>query len=74
MLLLLVAFRLFGAAQSSTEALFRAFQTADSAAVRRLLEAGVNVNAKDADGTPALMAVTLKGEEHERHQNFHDLC
>jgi hypothetical protein len=48
-ILLLVGFRLFGAGQSSTEALFRAIQTADSAAVRRLLSAGVNANAKDAD-------------------------
>jgi ankyrin repeat protein len=59
MLLLLLGFRLFGADQSSTEALFRAIQTADSAAVKRLLGAGVNANAKDADGTPALMAATL---------------
>jgi len=59
LLLLLLGFRLFGAGQSSTEALFRAIQTADSAAVKRLLGAGVNANAKDADGTPALMAATL---------------
>jgi uncharacterized protein len=59
LLLFLAGFRLFAAGQSPTEALFRAIQTADSAALKRVLGTDVNVNAKDADGTPALMAATL---------------
>src|SRR5215831_4020678 len=59
LLILLAGLRLFGAGQSSTESLFRAIQTADNAAVKRLLNAGIDANAKDPDGTPALMAATL---------------
>ena len=59
LLLLFVGLRLFGAGQSSRESLFRAIQTADNAAVKRLLNAGIDANAKDPDGTPALMAATL---------------
>jgi ankyrin repeat protein len=39
--------------------LFQAIQTEDNTAVKRLLDSGVSANAKDADGTPALMAATL---------------
>jgi ankyrin repeat protein len=41
--------------------LFRAIQKADTAAVKRLLDEGVNANAKDSDGTPALMSAALHG-------------
>src|SRR5215831_10026151 len=59
LLILLVGLRLFGAGQSSTELLFHAIQTADNAAVKRLLDGGIDANAKDPDGTPAVMAATL---------------
>src|SRR5215471_3944915 len=64
LLILLAGLRLFGAGQSSTESLFRAIQTADNAAVKRLLNAGIDANAKDPDGTPALMAANLFADAH----------
>ena len=39
--------------------LFQAIQSADTGAVKGLLRRGINPNAEDADGTPALMAATL---------------
>ncbi len=43
------------------EPLFQAIQKADTTAVKRLLDHGQSANAKDADGTPALMAAALYG-------------
>src|SRR5712692_4500387 len=54
---LLFAFRLLGADQSAS--LFQAIQNDDTAQVKRLLASGISPNAKDADGTPALMAAAL---------------
>jgi len=48
-------------AAPAAEPLFQAIQKADHAAVKRLLEAGANPNAKDADGNPALMLAELFG-------------
>ena len=59
LLIFLLGFQLFAVGQSSTAAFFHAIQTADNAAVKRLLNAGIDANAKDPDGTPALMAATL---------------
>ena len=48
-------------AAPAAEPLFQAIQKADAAAMKRLLAAGVSPNARDAEGTPALMAATLYG-------------
>ncbi len=55
----LFAFRFFGAEGPSVDSLFQAIQKADTAAVKRLLSAGVSPDARDAEGTPALMAAAL---------------
>ena len=48
------------AAEAPTaEPLFQALQKSDATAVKRLLERGTDPNARDADGTPALMAAAL---------------
>ena len=59
MLALLFAFRLFAAETREAEPLFQAIQKSDTAAVKRLLDRGLDANARDADGTPALMAAVL---------------
>jgi len=43
----------------SAEPLFQALRKSDAAAVQRLLEGGADPNAKDANGTPALMDAVL---------------
>ncbi len=48
-----------GTEPPSAEPLFQAIQKADTAAVKRLLDRGLSSNARDAEGTPALMAATL---------------
>ena len=48
-------------AAPAVEPFFQAIQKADNAAVKRLLDGGANPNARDAAGTPALMAATLYG-------------
>jgi ankyrin repeat protein len=44
------------------EPLFQAIQKADAPALRRLLERDLDANARDADGTPALMDAVLFGD------------
>ena len=56
---LLFAFRLFAAETPDPEPLFNAIQKSDAPAVRRLLDRGLDANARDADDTPALMAAVL---------------
>ena len=58
MLALLLATGILTAA-SATDPLLRAIQTGDSTAVKRLLDGGASPNARDAEGTPALMAAAL---------------
>jgi ankyrin repeat protein len=53
--------QLCGAAPPATESFFRAIEIGDTAAVKRLLNQGVDANALDAEGTPALMAAVLYG-------------
>ena len=48
-----------GAEVPAAEPLFQAIQKGDTAAIKRLLSRGFNANAKDAEGTPALMAAAL---------------
>ena len=48
-----------GADPPAAATFFRAIQGADTVAVKDLLRRGVDPNAQDADGTPALMAATL---------------
>jgi len=50
---------LWAAETPSAEPLFQALQKSDAAAVKRLLEGGVDPNVKDANGTPALMDAVL---------------
>jgi hypothetical protein len=40
--------------------LFVAIRKADTAAAKRLLDQGVRADTKDSEGTPALMAATLR--------------
>ena len=58
-LLLLSAFGLAGAETPSVDSLFQAIQKADSARVAQLISSGVSPDARDADGTPAVMAAAL---------------
>ncbi len=58
-LVLLFAFRMFGAETPAVEPLFQAIQNSDLRAVKHLLDRGVDANAHDAEGTPALMAAVL---------------
>src|SRR5712691_2173538 len=57
-LVLLLASEVLAAAPEERP-LFQAIQKADTAAVKHLLDAGLSPNARDAGGTPALMAATL---------------
>ncbi len=50
---------ILAAQPAAADSLFHAIQKADTAAVKRLLDAGLDPNLKDAEGTPALMAATL---------------
>src|SRR5579864_144086 len=59
LLVLPLAFRLWGAEAPPVEPLFQAIQKGDTAAVKRLLGQGLNSNAQDTEGTPALMAAAL---------------
>src|SRR5437762_14157157 len=58
MLALLLAMGMLTAA-SATDPLLREIQKGDINAVKRLLDRGASSNARDADGTPALMVATL---------------
>ena len=58
-LVLLLAFRLLAAETRDPEPLFQAIQKSDGPAVKRLLDHGVDPNARDAEDTPALMAAVL---------------
>ena len=60
--LFVIGLRLFATPQYSNEPLFEAIRAGDNAAVKRLLNTGAGANAKEADGTPALMAATLFGD------------
>ena len=55
---------LLGVAQAPepnpNESLFRAIQRADTTEVERLLQNGGSPNAVNADGDPALMAISLR--------------
>jgi len=55
----LFASTLRGIETPSDSPLFQAIQKADTAAVKRLLDRGLSPNARDAEGTPALMDATL---------------
>jgi len=55
----LFAWQLSGAAPPATEYLFQAIQNGDTAVVKRLLNQGIDANAQDAEGTPALMSAVL---------------
>src|ERR1700730_9234545 len=59
LLVLPLAFRLWGADAAPVEPLFQAIHKADTDAVKRLLSGGLSPNAQDAEGTPALMAAAL---------------
>src|SRR5579871_416130 len=59
LLILLFAARSFAAGAPSAEALFQAIRNDDTAAVKRLLGASADSNARDEAGTPALMAAAL---------------
>ncbi len=52
---------LIAANLSAAEPLFQEIQKADTAAMKRLLDSGASPNAKDANGTPALMEAALFG-------------
>src|ERR1700733_12074031 len=58
-LALLFAFRLFAAETQGAEPLFQAIQKSDTAAVKRLLDRGLDANARDAEDTSALIAAVL---------------
>ena len=58
MLALLLATGMLTAA-SATDPLLRAIQKGDINVMKRLLDRGASPNARDAEGTPALMAATL---------------
>lgn len=58
-LALAFAFGLSGAESPATELLFQAVQKSDTAAMKRLLDQGVDANARDGEQTPALMAAVL---------------
>jgi len=58
-LALLFAWKLFAAETPPVEPLFQAIQKSDAQAVKRLLGRGLDANARDAGGTPALMAAVL---------------
>jgi len=57
--LLLATGMLTGASPTEPEPLLHAIQRGDINTVKRLLERGANPNARDAEGTPALMAAAL---------------
>jgi ankyrin repeat protein len=59
LLVLLSAWRLLGAPPPPADSLFQAIQKGDTPSVKRLLNQGVDANAQDSEGTPALMAATL---------------
>jgi ankyrin repeat protein len=59
LLALLFAMTPLGAETTATEPLFQAIQKSETAAVKRLLERGVDANARDTDGTPALMEAVI---------------
>jgi ankyrin repeat protein len=61
-LVLVFALRLLGAEKPATEALFQAIKKSDTMAVRRLLDHGLDANARDTDDTPALMAAVLDAD------------
>src|SRR4051812_39008179 len=61
LLALAFASALCAAETAPTDPLFQALQKSDAAAVKRLLDRGSDANARDADGTPALMAAVLYG-------------
>ena len=50
---------LFAAETPDPEPLFQAIQKSDAPAVKRLLDHGLDANARDAEDTPALMAAVL---------------
>lgn len=56
---LALAAGLLSAETPAVEPLFQAIQKADTAAVKRVLDRGVSPDARDAEGTPALMAAAL---------------
>ena len=58
-LALLFAFRLFAAETQAAEPLFKAIQQSDAPALKRLLDRGLDANARDAEDTSALMAAAL---------------
>jgi ankyrin repeat protein len=57
--MLLLALALPAAQTPAAEPLFQAIQKSDASAVKRLLDRGADANARDAEGTPALMAAVL---------------
>ena len=59
LLALMLASALCMAETPPAEPLFQALQKSDATAVKQLLERGTDANARDADGTPALMAAVL---------------
>src|SRR6266700_3214677 len=50
------------AAASSSEPLFHAIRTGNTAEIRRALDGGISARSLDGNGTPALMAATLFGD------------
>src|ERR1700722_1802212 len=56
---LLFSVRLFAAEPPDSGPLFQAIQKSDGAAVKRLLDHGLDANTRDAEDTPALMAAVL---------------
>ena len=58
-LALLFAIRLLAAEAHAAEPLFQAIQKSDTPAVKRLLNRGLDGNARDTEDTPALMAAAL---------------
>src|SRR4051812_3154678 len=60
-LAVLLAATLSAQSDSPRDALFAALHTGSARDVERILKSGVNPNAVDADGTPAVMAATLFG-------------
>jgi len=59
LLALVFASALCAAETPPAELLFQALQKSNAAAVNRLLDGGADPNARDADGTPSLMAAVL---------------